>query len=156
MVEDPKWEDGGLILPDEAGTAPSEAWEDGGFTADLIYTSGGTDALTADDITTGNPVLGTPTIGQVHDLTADDIATGNPVIGTPTLAEGAVNLIADSILIGSPALGTPVIGQIHILIASGISARSPTFGLPSLDSAVTDTPESRIYTIAAESRTYTI
>ncbi len=41
--------------------------------------------LTATNIVTGNPVSGTPLIGQIHTLSAESILTGNPVLDQPDL-----------------------------------------------------------------------
>lgn len=94
----------------------------------------GTDNLTATNIVTGSPVLGTPTIGQVHALLADSIVTEAPVFGTPTIAQIHA-LVAENIVTGAPVLDTPILGQAHVLAAVGIITGAPQLGTPTLDAA---------------------
>ena len=90
--------------------------------------------LTASNVITANPVLGVPDIGQEHTLSASNIATDNPVLGQPILSEEANvdNLIANDILAGNPVLEPSDIGQIHNLISVEVSAQNPILDTPVL------------------------
>ena len=93
--------------------------------------SSGTNSLTANDLTTGQPTLDSPVIGQNHALAATGITTGQPTLDSPVLngTAGSVSLVANSISTGAPTLGAPTLGQIHILVASGITTGAPTVGI---------------------------
>lgn len=100
----------------------------------------GTDSLTATGFTTGQPTLGTPSLGQIHSLSATGITTGQPAPGSPVLgvSSGTVDLVALGFVTGVPSLGSPAMGQIHVLGATGI-----TTGVPAVGSA-TNTTESSV------------
>jgi hypothetical protein len=90
-------------------------------------------ALTATGITTSAPILGTPALGQVHELTATALVVGSPVLDTPLLTENAPDvdaLTAVDLVVGSPVLGTPAIGQIHVLGSDGLVTGAPVLGSP--------------------------
>lgn len=91
------------------------------------------DALTATDITTGAPALGSPTLGQSHTLTASGITSGAPALGAPTLGQTHV-LMASGLTSGAPALGSPALSQdvVHTLVAVGLTSGTPTLGAPAL------------------------
>jgi hypothetical protein len=93
-------------------------------------------ALAATDTEAQAPTLGTPAIGQGHALAADDLEAGSPVLGTPTLESISTidNLTAADLEAGSPVLGTPTIGQTHALTAAGLEAQAPVLGEPELQS----------------------
>lgn len=112
--------------------------------------------LTADNITATAPDLGTPTVGQIHVLTASNIATAAPTLGTPSLSEEAATLTANNITAGVPVLGTPTVTQIHALTAVDITAGVPSLGSPRVNYTTPDTPTIRTYSIAAENRVYSI
>lgn len=88
-------------------------------------------ALTASNLRTGSPVIGTPSIGQVHALSASNLRTGSPVIGTPTIGQKHA-LVATSLRTGSPVIGAPAIGQKHVLTATSLRTGSPVIGTPTL------------------------
>ena len=87
-------------------------------------------ALTASGVTTGQPTLGSPSIGQRHVLSVVGITTGQPAIGSPTLngVPGAVDILAVGIATAAPTLGTPALGQRHVLAAVGITTGAPVVG----------------------------
>ena len=91
----------------------------------------GTDNLTASDLVTGSPVLGTPALGQAHALTATGITTSVPVLGTPALGQ-VHGLNATALTVSAPVLGSPAVGQIHALTATALVVGSPALGTPSL------------------------
>jgi hypothetical protein len=88
-----------------------------------------TAALTATDITTGTPALGTPSISSIAALTASGITTGAPVVGTPS-ASGSAALVATGMATGAPSLGSPAIQQRHALAATGVATGAPVLGSP--------------------------
>ena len=91
----------------------------------------GTDALTANDLVVGGPVLGTPAIGQIHALTAQSLVVGSPVLGAPALGQIHA-LTAQDLVVGSPVLGSPAIAQIHALTALWLTVGAPVLGAPAL------------------------
>ncbi len=93
--------------------------------------AGGADALTADSLATGAPVLGTPTIAQTHALTAAVLATDAPVLATPTLGQEHA-LAADGLAAGTPALGTPTLAQANTLAADSLATGAPVLGMPDI------------------------
>ena len=99
----------------------------------LYFDMGGstTDALTASNLVTGSPVLGTPALGQTHALTASDLTTSAPVLGAPALTQ-AHALTAAGLTTSGPSLGAPALGQAHALTASGITVEGPVLGAPAL------------------------
>lgn len=99
--------------------------------------SSGTDNLTATDLVTGSPVLGTPALGQVHALTATGITTSAPALGTPALGQ-VHGLAATALTVSAPVLGTPAVGQIHSLTASALVVGSPVLGTPLLSENAPD------------------
>lgn len=98
---------------------------------------GGTDALTANGITTGAPTLGAPTLSQnavTHNLTATAITAGTPTLGQPAI--GQVHVLSGAATVaGSPELGTPAIGQSHVLTATAIATGAPAVGSPAVGQA---------------------
>jgi hypothetical protein len=105
----------------------------------IEYTEGGggTDALTANGITTGAPTLGAPTLTQnavTHNLTATAITAGTPTLGQPAI--GQVHVLSGAATVaGSPELGTPAIGQSHVLTATAIATGAPAVGSPAVGQA---------------------
>jgi hypothetical protein len=99
--------------------------------------SAGTDNLTAADLVTGSPLLGTPALGQVHALTATGITTSAPVIGTPALGQVHV-LTANGLTVSAPVLGTPAVGQDHSLTATALVVGPPVLGTPLLTENAAD------------------
>lgn len=116
---------------------------------------GGTDNLTASNLETTTPVLGSPTIGQAHALSASSLAD-TPALGTPTLGQTHVlaasaletvpalgaptlavieNLTSQDLAGGTPSLGTPALGQAHVLSADLLVGGTPTLGAPTLGQA---------------------
>jgi hypothetical protein len=57
----------------------------------------GTDSLTATGITTGQPTLGTPSLGQIHSFSATGITTGVPTLGTPYITSGTGEVVLGSL-----------------------------------------------------------
>jgi hypothetical protein len=76
----------------------------------LTPASAGTNNLTSQDITTGAPVIGSPTIGQTQALTAQDITAGAPVIDSPTLGQIQA-LTSQNITAGAPVIDAPTLGS---------------------------------------------
>lgn len=125
-----------------------------GVAVEIKEASGGTDALTADNLTAGTPTLtsaalgqvhaltasgltaGTPTLtqaalGQVHALSADNITAGTPTLTSPALTE-VVALDGDDLTVGTPTLTSPALGQIHDLSADDLTTGTPTLTSPAL------------------------
>ena len=88
-------------------------------------------ALTAADIATGTPVLGTPTIGQIHALTTAALTAGTPALDAPTVGQ-VHGLTAAGITTGAVSIGAPAIGQAHALAAAGIATGTPTLATPTI------------------------
>ena len=122
----------------------------------LVY-SPPPDALTADDLETGAPIVETsiigqvhvlggantetgtpvmelPAIGQVHTLAASGLTAGTPSMESPTLAEsgGEDNLSAEGVTSGAPVLAIPSIGQVHALVAAELTSGTPILDTPSI------------------------
>lgn len=74
--------------------AASALGDDGGI---------GVSALTANQVTTGSPVVDSPTLSQTHNLTANQITTAAPVIDSPIIPE-TFELIAEAIIINAPTI----------------------------------------------------
>jgi hypothetical protein len=110
---------------------------DGGYSLDVYlrsahtYATTGNHALTADGITVGAPVLGTPAITQDHVVTANGITVGAPALGTPALTQNHA-LTANGITVGAPTLGTPTLAIDIALTANGLTVGAPTLGTPAL------------------------
>ena len=134
------------------------------------YTADTSDDLTADDLNSGTPTLGSPAIGQVHTLNAGDVSTPSPTLtsavigqkhvitaddlasGTPTLTSPALGithpLLAEDIASGTPTLTAAALGQVHTLTADDIATPAPTLTSPAIgqahvlaaDSIATGTP----------------
>lgn len=92
--------------------------------------TGDADDLTADSLVTGDPVLGQPDLGQIYVFTATGIVTGAVVLGTPSVGQ-VHSLSAANLLTGSPVTGEPTINQIVGLVANGLIA-TPVLGTPTL------------------------
>jgi hypothetical protein len=95
------------------------------------------DECTADNILSGTPVLGTPTVGVIHNLTADNLLSGTPSVASPDIGQEH-GLTADNIVTQSPVLGTPGIGQEHGLTADNIVSGEPVLGTPTVAEAGAD------------------
>lgn len=122
--------------------------------------SAGTDALLANDVSSGTPTVGTPAIGQIHVIAANDVASGTPSVSTPALGQkhallandvaasapsvtspaiGQVHgLLADDVATGAPSVTTPAIGQVHVLDGADIASGTPTVSAPALGTDGTD------------------
>jgi hypothetical protein len=87
------------------------------------------------DITTGQPVLGTPSVSQVHSLVPLDITTGQPVLGTPSVSQ-VHSLVPLDITTGQPVLGTPSVSQVFSLVPLDITTGHPTVGSAYLDGSL--------------------
>ena len=116
---------------------------------DIDYT-GASDDLTASPIK-ADPVVGSPTVGQIHGLTASPVKTDSvvgspvlseivnltsspiktdPVVGQPTLTEEAPPDALDASSIKTdPVVGQPTAAHIHNLSADGIKSE-PVVGQP--------------------------
>jgi hypothetical protein len=106
------------------------------FSIYATYTAGGggTDALTANGITTGAPTLGAPTLTQnavTHNLTATAITAGTPTLGAPQVGQVHA-LTAAAISATAPVLGQPAIGQVHVLSGAATIAGAPDLGTPAI------------------------
>lgn len=126
----------------------------------IEYTVEGTDALTANGITTGTPTLGSPTLGQVHALTGTAITATTPVLGHPVIGQVHIlttagiiagapvldnpaldsssttdSLSAAGIVTGAPTLDSPALGQIHALSVASFDAGAPDITSPTLGQA---------------------
>lgn len=91
--------------------------------------------LAATALTVSAPVLGTPAVGQIHSLVASALVVGSPVLDTPSLSENAPDvdaLTANDLVVGSPALGAPSLDQIHVLGSDGIVTGPPVLGSPTI------------------------
>lgn len=99
--------------------------------------------LTANGITTGAPVLGTPALTQNHVVTATPPSVAAPTLGTPALSQNHVVTITPP-SVGAPVLGTPSLTQNHAITATPPSIAAPTLGTPSLSQnhTLTATPPS--------------
>jgi hypothetical protein len=64
-------------------------------------------------LTLGKPILGTPTVRQIHHLKADDLVIGPPIFGEPSCSEGPPKPPTSDLVMGSPILGTPTVRQVH-------------------------------------------
>lgn len=91
-------------------------------------------ALSATGISSDNPTVGTPALGQTHALVATDIATTAPSVGAPALGQTHV-LVATGIATTAPSVDSPALGQVHALSATGIATTAPTVGAPVLGQA---------------------
>jgi hypothetical protein len=124
-----------MLLPSEIARLARDpwagTWDRGDRLRRMVAASGGTDDLTADDLTTGAPVLGAPALGQAHALTATGLAAGAPTLGTPAIGQ-AHALAAAGITAGAPTLGAPALGQGHALAADGLAAGAPVLGSPAV------------------------
>jgi hypothetical protein len=93
-----------------------------------VAAAAGTDALLADDLASGAPVLASVAFGQTHILSADDIASGSPTLTSAALAQTHI-LSADDLATAAPTLSTPAIGEpggAHDLTANDLAAGTPT------------------------------
>ena len=90
--------------------------------------SSGTDDLVADNVETGSPTLGTPTLGQVHALGAG-MSIGLPTLDAPVLGQ-VHGLTPTGVATGSPTLDTPVVGQVHPFTPTELITGSPDVGEP--------------------------
>jgi hypothetical protein len=87
------------------------------FTAPSGFGNVGNVTLTASNLTTSSPALGSPAVSQVHALAATNLTTSSPVIGTPILA---TLLFPQGLTVGSPVIGSPglVAGRVLALPVS--------------------------------------
>jgi len=111
-------------------TTMSVDWTGSGMAGSLCAVSiagstGTTHNLTANNITTGSPSIGTPSIGQTHVLPASNIAAGLPNLGSPSIGQTHV-LSVDSLVTSFPDLGGPLLGEIHTLLGLDIYTLSST------------------------------
>lgn len=93
--------------------------------------AGGTDALTANDLTTGAPTLTAAAIGQIHVLSGTDLATGAPALDTPALGQIHA-LTGNDLTTGAPTLSTPALGQIHALTGNDLTVGTPALSTPAI------------------------
>lgn len=79
------------------------------------------------DLTAGSPVVGLITVSQTHGLSLVVLATDPPVIGTPTLFQvhnfGQINTLT-----GSPVIGIRALSQTHALLISALVSGAPAVG----------------------------
>jgi hypothetical protein len=71
---------------------------------------------------------------STNNLTAASITTGQPLLGAPSIdgSSGVDALIALGFDSGVASLGSPAIGQTHSIFASAVTAGTPLLGAPSL------------------------
>ena len=94
----------------DTGVSTTQASTDWTTHTFAIAPTSSANALTASAITTGAPVLGTPTLAQVHVLAASAIATGTPTVAAATIGQKHA-LTATGIATGAPTLATTTIAQ---------------------------------------------
>lgn len=88
----------------------------------------------------GVPIVAQEAGAGLHDLTAADLATGAPALGTPVLGiEG--QLAPSDLATGAPALGSPSVGQVHALTANGLAAGAPSLAKPGLNVTIQESFE---------------
>jgi len=97
----------------------------------LASAAGGTDALTAADITAAAPTLETPVLARIVNLAATDITAGTPTLGTPVLAR-ITHLDPTDISAGTPTLEQPTLHECNVLTATDITAGTPTLDPPTI------------------------
>lgn len=97
-------------------------------------TSGGEDALTADDLVAGTPSLEAPALGQTHALAADTVGT-TVQLESPVLTATA-HLTASDVA-SQATLESPALGQAHALVAADVSSTAQ-LGSPALGTDTTD------------------
>lgn len=87
--------------------------------------------LSANDISTSKPSLGTPNFGQVHTISAQGVSL--LPVSVETVALGIIsNLTAQSIGTSAPNTGVVDLNQSHTLSAIGFSTRRPRLGSPQI------------------------
>ena len=71
-------------------------------------------------------------------LTANGVTSGAPVLGTPVLTNihHELSAAAGGVTAGSPVLGSPTIGQTHIFAATSFASGAPRLGTPTLNSSL--------------------
>lgn len=87
--------------------------------------------LTANSIATSAPSIGSPAIGQKHNIAASFVTTAAPAIASPTLAQVHA-LIANAMTLSAPSIGSPAIGQKHVISAAALATSAPSIGSPAL------------------------
>jgi len=108
---------------------------------------GGNLSLTATNLVTGAPVVGSPAMTQAHVLVATGIVTGAPVVGSPALTlNTGLALVAVNLVTGAPVVGSPALTQAHVLTATGIVTGAPVVGSPALSFNVVGAWQGRIAT----------
>lgn len=70
----------------------------------------------------GSPVIGAPTLQQIHDLTAVGITVNPPMFGDVSTAQ------AEPLTVGSPIFGAPQMAQHQYIKSASLTVGSPTLG----------------------------
>lgn len=99
----------------------------GWFDDDLadVAAAGGTDALTALNLTVSSPALGNPNV--VNTVPAP-LTVSSPVLGTPNL----INTKATNLTVSSPVLGTAALAITSTLTAPNFAVSALALGAPNL------------------------
>lgn len=88
-------------------------------------------SLTANDVDSGTPSVGSPSITQKHALTATGVASSAPSVGAPTLSQ-VFALTATGVSAGTSTVGAPALGITHALTTNPITSGTPTVGAPAI------------------------
>jgi hypothetical protein len=84
--------------------------------------------LTAVNINTAPPEVGTSVITQVEVISGDSIVTGNPVVGTSNIGQ-TNSLVAGSIITGIPTVGVSTVTVNYGLTGVSILTGNPVVGI---------------------------
>jgi hypothetical protein len=91
------------------------------------------DSLSANNITTGNPVVGSSSVSQDQVLAPVAITTGNPTVDSTTLTQISTGgLVANDITTGNPVVGSTSAAITSNLSAQGITTGNATVSASSL------------------------
>jgi len=85
----------------------------------LSENAGNEDALQADGIAAGNPLLSSPEITQLHVLVIAALLYGGPTFGQPAIAQGH-SMTPTDLMTGSPTSGSPGPGASGNRLKSGL------------------------------------
>ncbi len=121
----------GVILRRGPNLSSTEITNANAWMAGLYAVGGGTDTLSANNLITGSPVVGNPSLTQANSLSTAGVVTGSPVLGTSTLNQRHT-LSGVNLLTGTPNVNTSTLNQTHLLSSTGIVTGSVVVGNPSL------------------------
>jgi len=89
------------------------------------------DELIGANLDAGTPVLGVPTISQIHVLSIDTFILGIPIVDSADIGQIHV-LLGSNLDTGVPILDSAAIEQVHILSSTDITAGIPAFTTPTI------------------------